>query len=170
MNCVDITLLCVFKKSLSNIYVAFFFKRLECVSASGRTHIALLRHLRNGPKTYAFAVANRNKKTINHKFIWRKVFIKDFVRHIVNLAVGFVIFVCVHFLPPFKLFERIFCRVKTKRKTPFKKTPSTIRRKIQVLLMCFQKDLQIIFTQKEVCPSCRANLIFYIVYPSKIQR
>ena len=26
MNCVDITLLCVFKKSLSNIYVAFFFE------------------------------------------------------------------------------------------------------------------------------------------------
>lgn len=26
MNCVDITLLCVFKKSLSNIYVTFFFE------------------------------------------------------------------------------------------------------------------------------------------------
>ena len=26
MNCVDITLLCVFKKSFSNIYVTFFFE------------------------------------------------------------------------------------------------------------------------------------------------
>ncbi len=26
MNCVDITLLCIFKKSLSNIYVTFFFE------------------------------------------------------------------------------------------------------------------------------------------------
>ena len=101
MNCVDITLLCVFKKSLSNIYVTFFFEWLERVSASGRTHITLLRHLRNRPKTYTFAVANRNKKTVNHKFVRRKVFIKDFVRHIVNLAVGFVIFICVHNFYPF---------------------------------------------------------------------
>ena len=83
--------------------------------------------------------------------------------------------------PPLKLFERIFYKVKTKKKTPFKKLPllyrekfpfcsgvfqnslrrvyilfhhnkkypSIIQRKIQVLLMCFQKNLQIIFTQKK---------------------
>ena len=101
MNCVDITLLCVFKKSLSNIYVAFFFERLKRVPASGRTHITLLSHLRNRPKTYAFAVADLNKKTVNHKFVRRKIFIKDFVWHIVNLAVGFVIFICVHNFYPF---------------------------------------------------------------------
>jgi len=36
--------------------------------------------------------------------------------------------------------------------------------------MCFKKNLQIILTQKEVRPICRADLIFYIVYPSKMQR
>ena len=41
--------------------------------------------------------------------------------------------------PPFKLFERMFCRVKTKKKTHLEKTPSTIRRKFPVLFGCFSK-------------------------------
>lgn len=146
MNCVDITLLCVFKKSFSDIYVAFFFKRLECVSASGRAHITLLRHLRNRPKAYTFAVANRNKKTVNHKFVRRKVFIKDFVWHIVNLAVGFVIFICVHFEPPSKLFEIVFCRVETKRKTPFKKTSLYYTEKNFNFVRVFCKIFYTLFT------------------------
>lgn len=47
-----------------------------------------------------------------------------------------------------KLFERIFCRVKTKRKTPFK-NPSTIRRKIQVLLMFFLEKIYKLFSRKK---------------------
>ena len=139
MNCVDITLLCVLKKSLSNIYIAFFFKRLECVSASSRTHITRLCHLRNRPKTYTFAVANRNKKTVNHKFVRRKVFIKDFVRHIVNLAVGFVIFICVHFLTSFQIIRENILPSENQKKKHLEKTPSTIRRKIPVLFGCFLK-------------------------------
>ena len=41
--------------------------------------------------------------------------------------------------PPSKLFERIFCWVKTKKKNTVQKTPSTIRRKIPVLFGCFSK-------------------------------
>ena len=139
MNCVNITLLCVFKKSLSDIYVAFFFEWLERVSASGRTHITLLRHLRNRPKTYTFAVANRNKKTVNHKFVRRKVFIKDFVRHVVNLVVGFVIFICVHFWTYFQIIRESILLSENQKKNTIQKTPSTIRRKISVLFGCFAK-------------------------------
>ena len=146
MNCVDITLLCVLKKSLSNIYVAFFFKWLERVSASGRTHITLLRHLRNRPKTYTFAVANRNKKTVNHKFVRRKVFIKDFVRHVVNLAVGFVIFVCVLFWTSFQIIrENIFIKWKPKRKR-LSKNPLYYTEKNPRFVRLFFKILYTLFT------------------------
>ena len=155
MNCVDITLLCVFKKSLSNIYVTFFFKRLERVPASGRTHITLLRHLRNRPKTYAFAVANRNKKTVNHKFVRRKVFIKDFVWHIVNLAVGFVIFICVHFWTSFQIIRGNILPSE-KQKEKHNSTPSTIQRKIPILfgyfLKFFTPCLHLISTQQKDTP------------------
>lgn len=40
MNCIDITLLCVFKKSLSNIYVAFFLERTS-VFNYGVVHVLL---------------------------------------------------------------------------------------------------------------------------------
>ena len=151
MNCVDITLLCVFKKSFSDIYVAFFFEGLQRVSASGRTHIALLRHLRNGPKAYAFAVANRNKKTVNHKFVRRKVFIKDFVRQKKKLTAA----IFTHTKPSFQIIrENIFDSENTKKHRS--KTPSTIRRKIPVLFGCFSEFftscLHLISPQKK-CPS-----------------
>ena len=39
--------------------------------------------------------------------------------------------------PPSKLFERIFCWVKTKKEKCLEKSPSTIRRKIAILFGCF---------------------------------
>ena len=47
-------------------------------------------------------------------------------------------FLCIR-KPPLKLFERIFCWVKTKKKNTFQKTPSTIRRKFPILFGCFAK-------------------------------
>ena len=41
--------------------------------------------------------------------------------------------------PPSKLFERIFCWVKNKKKNTIQKTPSTIQRKILILFGCFSK-------------------------------
>lgn len=48
-----------------------------------------------------------------------------------------------------KLSQNIFVGRKYKKKNTIQKTPSTIQRKIRVLLMCFQKNLQIILTQKK---------------------
>ena len=142
MNCVDITLLCVFKKSLSNIYVAFFFKRLECVSASGRTHITLLSHLRNRPKTYAFAVANRNKKTINYKFIWRKVFIKNSVRQKKKLTTA----ILTHTKPSFKIIRENILLSESQKEKHRSKNSLYYTEKNPCFVRVFCKILYTLFT------------------------
>ena len=139
MNCVDITLLCVFKKSLSNIYVAFFFKRLECVSASGRTHITLLSHLRNRPKTDAFAVTNRNKKTINYKFNMAKSFHQRFCSAYSKPCRRFCNFCLRAFFTSFQIIRENILPSENQKKNTVQKTPSTIRRKIPILFGCFAK-------------------------------
>ena len=48
-----------------------------------------------------------------------------------------------------KLSQNIFVGRKYKKKNTIQKTPSAIRRKIQVLLMCFQKKIINYFTQKK---------------------
>lgn len=48
-----------------------------------------------------------------------------------------------------KLSQNIFVGRKYKKKNTIQKTPSTIRRKNQVLLMCFEKKFINYFTQKK---------------------
>lgn len=48
-----------------------------------------------------------------------------------------------------KTKSKYFYKVKSKKKKCLEKTPSTIRRKNQALLMCFQKNLQIILRKKK---------------------
>lgn len=59
--------------------------------------------------------------------------------------------------PPLKLFERIFCWVKNKKKNTLQKTPSTIRRKIPVLFGCFQKKFTNYFHAKRGSPKSESS-------------
>lgn len=57
-----------------------------------------------------------------------------------------------------KLSQNIFVGRKYKKKNTIQKTPSTIQRKIQVLLMCFERKFTNYFTQKEKSSPCRQGL------------
>ena len=70
-----------------------------------------------------------------------------------------------------RVFFKILYTLFTFNFTLAKKYPSIIQRKIWVLLMCFERKFTNYFNaKKRFAPNCRANLIFYIVYPSKLQR
>ena len=61
-----------------------------------------------------------------------------------------------------KLSQNIFVGRKYKKKNTIQKTPSTIRRKIQVLLMCFQKKfINYFHSERGSPPNFKVNLFYH---------
>ena len=101
-------------------YVPTVFQRMQNFSASGCTHRTAFCNHRHRPKTLPRRVLCPNEKRIKQWTRWGD-------NRSSKILFGKRKYYPLQFLrirkPPSKLFERIFCRMKTKKNTSFKKLP-----------------------------------------------